>query len=108
MKNSVHLMKPLANTPDTEVDVMEEIDVLTDELTDAPKSLIVYNDDYNTFDFVIETLVKVCRHDPIQAEQCTFIIHFNGKCPVKHGTYKDLRPMCEAILERGISAKIEE
>jgi ATP-dependent Clp protease adaptor protein ClpS len=86
----------------------EESDVMVEELVDAPRCLIVYNDDVNTFDFVIETLVKVCQHDPVQAEQCTYIIHFNGKCPVKNGTFDELRPMCEAILERGITAKIEE
>lgn len=105
--NLEHLNTPLAGFPETDLDVMEEIDICTDQLLDNPKSLIVYNDDINTFDYVIDTLVKVCRHDPVQAEQCTFIIHFNGKCPVKHGSYKDLRPMYEAILERGISAKIE-
>ncbi len=86
----------------------EEVDVLEDELVDVPKALIVYNDDVNTFDHVIDTLIKVCKHDPVQAEQCTYIIHYNGKCDVKHGAFKDLRPMCEAILERGITAKIEE
>jgi ATP-dependent Clp protease adaptor protein ClpS len=100
--------KPLAGSPDVDIDVLEETSVDLDELLDNPKCLIVYNDDVNTFDHVIETLIKVCRHDPVQAEQCTFIIHFNGKCPVKHGSFKELRPMCEAILERGISAKIED
>ncbi len=70
-------------------------------------SLVVYNDDVNSFDHVIESLIKVCRHDPIQAEQCTWIIHNNGKCQVKVGNYEKLEPMCTALLDRGISAVIE-
>ena len=71
------------------------------------KDLIVYNDDVNTLDHVIESLIKVCRHDAIQAEQCTTIIHYNGKCQVKRGTFERLEPMCTALLDRGISAVIE-
>ncbi len=71
------------------------------------KDLIVYNDDFNTFDHVIESLIKICGHDTIQAEQCTWIIHYNGKCHVKRGPFKDLMPMCTGLLERGISAEIE-
>lgn len=71
------------------------------------RDLIVYNDDVNTFDHVIESLIKVCKHDVIQAEQCTMIIHYNGKCQVKHGAYEKLEPMCTALLDRGISAVIE-
>lgn len=73
----------------------------------SQKDLIVYNDDFNTFDFVIESLVKVCKHDNLQAEQCTWIIHHNGKCQVKRGEFKELKPMCTALLERGITAEIE-
>ncbi len=71
------------------------------------KDLIVYNDDVNSFDHVIDSLVKVCRHDTIQAEQCTHIIHYKGKCQVKRGTFSKLEPMCTALLDRGISAVIE-
>ncbi|HLU87803.1 MAG TPA: ATP-dependent Clp protease adaptor ClpS [Taishania sp.] len=71
------------------------------------KDLVVYNDDVNTFDHVIESLIKVCKHDVIQAEQCTTIIHYNGKCKVKHGSFEKLEPMCTALLDRGISAVIE-
>lgn len=71
------------------------------------KDLIVYNDDVNTFDHVIESLIKVCKHEVEQAEQCTWIIHFNGKCQVKRGEYEKLEPMCTALLDRGISAEIE-
>ena len=89
------------------VETSEQEDVLVlEELVDD-KQLIVFNDDVNTFDHVIDTLIKVCKHDPLQAEQCTFIIHFNGKCGVKVGTYEELEPMCTSILEKGISAEIQ-
>jgi ATP-dependent Clp protease adaptor protein ClpS len=75
--------------------------------SDKPKNLILYNDDVNTFDFVIETLIKVCGHDSIQAEQCTFLVHYAGKCAVKEGSYKALKPYRDALTERGLDAKIE-
>lgn len=75
------------------------------EITDV-KDLVVFNDDFNTFDHVIETLIRVCRHSPEQAEQCTWIIHHKGKCKVKSGSLNELKPMREAICEAGIDAKI--
>jgi ATP-dependent Clp protease adaptor protein ClpS len=77
------------------------------ELLVDQRELIVHNDDVNTFDFVIESLIKVCKHDPIQAEQCTMIVHYNGKCSVKRGDWQSLEPMCTALLDRGITAEIE-
>lgn len=71
------------------------------------RSLIIYNDDFNTFDFVIETLVEVCGHDLLQAEQCTLIIHFNGKCEVKRGSFEKLKPIKDQLIERTLSAVIE-
>lgn len=71
-------------------------------------NLIVWNDNKNTFEWVIETLVEICGHTPEQAEQCAFIIHFHGKYAVKQGDYETLKPMREAITERGINATIEE
>ena len=68
--------------------------------------IIVYNDDINTFDHVIDTLIDTCDHNPHQAEQCTLIIHYNGKCAVKTGEYKDLKTRCTRILEAGINAEI--
>jgi ATP-dependent Clp protease adaptor protein ClpS len=70
------------------------------------RNLIVFNDDINTFDHVIESLVKVCKHEAIQAEQCTHIIHHKGKCDVKRGAYEDLASMCQGLLDRGLSAEI--
>ena len=73
----------------------------------SPYHLIVWNDEVNTFDWVIETLVEVCHHSVEQAEQCAFFIHFKGKYAVKHGDYDELKPMCDAITERGIGATVE-
>jgi ATP-dependent Clp protease adaptor protein ClpS len=71
------------------------------------RKLIIHNDDYNTFEWVIETLMSVCKHSAEQAEQCSYIIHSKGKYAVKHGSFKVLKPMKEAITERGISVTIE-
>jgi ATP-dependent Clp protease adaptor protein ClpS len=68
--------------------------------------IIVYNDDVNTFDHVIETLIRVCNHTPEQAEQCSLIVHYNGKCTVKTGTLDELVPQCSLLLEAGLSAEI--
>lgn len=83
----------------------EEVDVLTD--IQFPYQLIVWNDEVNTFDWVIETLISVCGHSPEQAEQCALLIHTKGKYAVKNGEYDELKPMCDAITERGIGATIE-
>jgi len=68
--------------------------------------LVIYNDEVNTFEHVINSLMKVCKHETIQAEQCTWIIHYNGKCAVKKGEFNKLKPMKDALCERGIDAKI--
>ena len=70
--------------------------------------LVVHNDDVNTFDWVIQSLVEICRHDYEQAEQCAYLIHFKGKYAVKTGIRKELKPMKEALIDRAISATIEE
>jgi ATP-dependent Clp protease adaptor protein ClpS len=70
-------------------------------------SLIVWNDEVNTFEWVIATLVEICQHSEEQAEQCAMIIHTQGKYSVKQGSYDELKPMCDAITERGIGATIE-
>ena len=77
------------------------------ELTLDAFDLVVYNDDVNTFEYVISSIVEICDHHPVQAEQCTWLIHYKGKCAVKRGAYDQLKPMCEAFLDRKISAKIE-
>ncbi len=70
-------------------------------------SIILYNDDYNTFDHVISCLIQICTHELIQAEQCAWIVHTNGKCVVKTGEYEKLEPLCTSLLNKGLSAKIE-
>lgn len=69
--------------------------------------LIVWNDEVNTFEHVIEALIDICEHSPEQAEQCAMIIHTKGKYAVKNGDYNDLKPLCEAITDRGIGATVE-
>src|ERR1700712_4008692 len=83
----------------------EDVDVLTE--LDEYCTLIVWNDEVNTFEWVIETLVDVCGHSPEQAEQCALIIHSQGKYGVKYGSYDILKPLCDAITERGINATVE-
>lgn len=82
-----------------------DTDVLTDE--EDPCSLIVWNDEVNTFEWVIETLVEICGHSVEQAEQCAMIIHTKGKYAVKRGSYDELKPLCDAITDRGIGATVE-
>jgi ATP-dependent Clp protease adaptor protein ClpS len=84
----------------------EATDVLEAIETVDVRDLVVFNDDFNTFDHVIDTLIKVCKHTLEQAEQCTWLIHYRGKCAVKSGSYEELNPMREAICEAGIDAKI--
>ncbi len=68
--------------------------------------LVLHNDDYHTIDYVIEALMEICKHDIIQAEQCTFIVHYKGKCEVKKGVYHVLKPMKEELINRGLKASI--
>ena len=89
----------------TNTDLQEEFDILT--TTEASCSLIVWNDDVNTFDWVIETLIDICGHSTHQAEQCAIIIDAKGKYAVKEGSYDILKPQCDAITERGINATVE-
>ncbi len=86
-------------------DQQEDIDVLS--LTEDPCHLIVWNDEVNTFEWVIETLIEICGHTFEQAEQCSYIIHYNGKYAVKNGSFDELKPLCDAITERGINATVE-
>ncbi|MDG1821898.1 MAG: ATP-dependent Clp protease adaptor ClpS [Flavobacteriaceae bacterium] len=68
--------------------------------------IILYNDEVNTFDHVIKTLIEVCDHTPEQAEQCSLIVHYKGKCSVKRGSYDELEPKCIRLLAAGLSAEI--
>jgi len=91
---------------DTSTRVEEDVDTLT--AVDEPYQLIVWNDEVNTFEWVIETLVEICGHSVEQAEQCAMIIHVKGKYAVKKGEYETLKPLCDAITDRGIGATVEE
>ena len=87
---------------------LQNAPVITEEIVEARlRNLVLYNDDHNTFEFVIESLIDVCKHEALQAEQCTYIVHYNGKCSVKNGSYTDLNPMRVALCDRGLSAVIE-
>jgi ATP-dependent Clp protease adaptor protein ClpS len=83
-----------------------ETDVLEETVETELRSLVVFNDDVNTFDWVIDTLIEVCGHTPQQAEQCTLIVHFKGKCSVKEGEFEELAAMRTEICRRGISAEV--
>ncbi len=85
--------------------VQEE--VLVEEQLGVNHEIVLYNDDVNTFDHVIDTLIKVCKHTSEQAEQCAILVHYKGRCTVKTGSFDELKPLCTQLLEAGLSAEIE-
>ncbi len=80
--------------------------LLVEDETLKHNEIVLFNDEVNTFDHVIETLIDVCEHTPEQAQQCSLIVHHNGKCIVKTGEYDDLKPRCSRLLQAGLSAEI--
>jgi ATP-dependent Clp protease adaptor protein ClpS len=90
--------------PSPEIEVIEDVELQIENL--KLYSLVVFNDEVNTFDYVIDTLMEVCEHSPEQAEQCTIIIHYKGKCQVKSGDFEELAPLRNEICRRGISAEV--
>ncbi len=88
----------------TKIKIQEDVDILEQEV--KQHEIIIFNDDIHTFDFVIDSLIDVCQHSLEQAEQCTILIHYKGKCTVKTGEYKELKPRCSKLLELGLSAEI--
>lgn len=88
----------------TSVEVLEEVQVK--EAVGINNEIVLYNDDVNTFDHVIETLIQVCNHTAEQAEQCAILVHYKGKCTVKTGSFDELKPQCTHLLEAGLSAEI--
>jgi len=92
----------------TELEQQIAFDTELDQLVRSPRAIVVHNDDFNTFDFVIETLIDVCRQEPLQAEQCTYLIHYHGKCAVKTGLFKRLQPVWAELTQRGLTATIED
>ncbi|MBT8258822.1 MAG: ATP-dependent Clp protease adaptor ClpS [Bacteroidia bacterium] len=83
---------------------LEKIEIKEETL--KQHEIVLYNDDVNTFDHVIESLIYACDHTPEQAEQCSLIVHYNGKCTVKTGEYDDLEPRCTILLDAGLTAEI--
>ncbi len=88
-------------------DTEELTDVMLDTLIAEPSQLIVYNDDYNTFDWVIQSFIEVCGHNSQQAEQLSLIIHFKGKATVMTDSFEILKPIRHELIQRGLSAVIE-
>jgi len=88
----------------TKEKIQEEVDVLEQEVFEH--EIILHNDDVNTFDHVIDSLVSVCDHTLVQAEQCATLVHYKGKCTVKSGEFKDLEPRCSKLLQLGLSAEL--
>lgn len=88
----------------TKEKISEEL--LLEEEVIKQSEIVLFNDDVNTFDHVINTLIATCDHTPEQAEQCSLIVHYNGKCTVKTGEYDDLKPRCAKLLQAGLSAEI--
>ncbi len=88
----------------TKEKIQEDVDVLEQELNQH--EIILFNDDVNTFDHVIDSLIDVCDHTSEQAEQCAYLVHYKGKCAVKTGEYKELKPRCSRLLTLGLSAEI--
>ena len=88
----------------TKEKIQEEFDVLEKEV--FQHEIVLHNDDVNTFDFVINSLIEVCEHTMEQAEQCTTLVHYKGKCTVKTGEFKDLEPRCSKLLSLGLSAEL--
>jgi ATP-dependent Clp protease adaptor protein ClpS len=84
---------------------LERVETTTIEVEQY--KLVLYNDEHNTFDWVIHCLIQICGHTPEQAEQCAMIVHHKGRYAVKRGTYDYLEPICVALLDRGLSTKIE-
>ena len=83
----------------------KETDVL--EAVNEKKTLILFNDHVNSFDFVIDCLISLCKHEPEQAEQCAYIVHYKGKCDVKSGGYEYLEPICSSLAEKGLTVEIQ-
>ena len=98
------LIKEIYYNNKPQINEEEDTNLMTD--TGQEYEIILFNDDVNTFDHVIETLVSVCNHTYEQAEQCAYIVHFSGKCVVKTGSYDELEPICTKLLEANLSAEI--
>ena len=96
---------------DQETEILEDIDTVMDTLIEdlmkPQNAIVIYNDDVNSFAFVIDCLKAYCNHTTTQAEQCALIIHNQGKCSVKTGSIEDLKPICEALQKKGLNAELQ-
>lgn len=97
----------MKNNTNTEISVEKEAEEAVRDLLSHSNILMLYNDDHNSFDWVIKCLQLYCKHNEHQALQCAYIVHYKGKCDIKHGSYETLEPICTALLEHGLKAKIE-
>lgn len=88
----------------TKEKIHESVDIVEKEV--KKYEILLYNDDIHTFDYVIDSLIEACEHSLEQAEQCTYLVHYKGKCAVKTGVYEELKPRCTLLLQRGLSAEI--
>ncbi len=88
----------------TKEKIQEDVATLEQEV--IQHEIILFNDEVNTFEFVIDSLINVCEHTEEQAEQCTYLVHYKGKCAVKTGEYDELKPRCTQLLNLGLSAEI--
>ena len=87
--------------------IEEIIDLLLEEVVLNEHQLILYNDDLNTFDHVIDLLVTVCKHDSIQAEQCAMLVHYKGRCSIKKGDFKELKIIHQTLSENGLTVEVD-
>jgi len=85
----------------------KEVNEESDQQNKKERFLVLHNDDYHTFDYVIDALIKICELDPCQAEQCTLLIHYKGKCDVKKGSFSYLRPLKNALVRKDLKATID-
>jgi ATP-dependent Clp protease adaptor protein ClpS len=89
----------------TKEKIQEDLDILEQEVFD--NQIVLFNDEVNTFDHVIDMLIYACDHTPEQAEQCSILVHYKGKCTVKTGPYDELKTRCTMLLEAGLNAEIQ-
>lgn len=87
--------------------VKPDFNEITEEKSEEGHFLILHNDDFHTFDFVIDCLIEICNMDSVQAEQCTFLVHYKGKCDIKKGSLEFLEPFKEGLTAKGLSATID-
>ena len=92
---------------EVEEETLVNEEVALDEAVSGGWHIVLYNDDHNTFDHVIDCLMAYCSHEVLQAEQCALIVHTKGKCSVKNGDYDELEPICTALTERDLTAEVE-